>query len=208
MPACARVLAPAFADKVETIVGDMGRAMAIIPAVMELMQGEVWTAEASRTPHRTPYMGDVHPENEEPSGRGIEHGEVPGGRIVGAIVITVKEPRFLLGSLWLCLRTMGPVRTMRAFSMIRDYMKSAPRRLEGEGILEAVGVPVEWRGKGIGAALVTAAEEHLRESGQRYFGLGVKSDSPAVRLYEKLGFERKNEYSNRLGHWVYMRKGL
>ena len=37
MPACARVLAPAFADKVEAIVGDMAISLRIIPTVMELM---------------------------------------------------------------------------------------------------------------------------------------------------------------------------
>jgi len=186
MPACARVLAPAFADKVEAIVGDMEKSYRIIPTVMRLMNGEVWVAEALD------------------GGRdGNENGEV-----MGAIVITTEEPKFLMGSVWICLKTLGIMGTIRAFSLIRDYMRSAPGRLDGEGILEAVGVSEEWGGKGIGAALVNKAADHLRENGRRFFGLGVKADSPAVRLYERLDFLKQGEYSNRLGNWFYMRKDL
>lgn len=47
----------------------------------------------------------------------------------------------------------------------------------------------EHRGKGVGTALVRAAEEHARDRGHGAVGLGVGLDNPdAVRLYERLGY--------------------
>ncbi len=195
IPACAQVLAPVFADKVEAIVGDMEKALEIIPMVIELMRGETWVAELPDS------KDDAEDRNTGPGEPGIT-------RIVGAIIVTLEEPRFLLGSLWTCLRVMGLRVTMRAFSIIRNYLKSAPDRLEKEAVLEAVGVIDRCGGKGIGAALVSTAGAFLVERQLRFFGLGVKRDSPAVRFYERLGFGPQGEYSNRLGNWLYMRKEL
>ncbi len=178
--AIAAVLAPAFQDKVMVIVGDMERALDIIPTVIEAMDGKVYVAE------------DV----DEP------------GKLLGSIIITTKEPKFLLSSLGVCLRKMGVLGTLRAFRMILDYDKSLPRKLEKEGVLEAVGVAEGQRGRQIGELLVLKGEEYLRNLGYLHFGLGVKQESPAVRFYQRLDFKETGSYGNRLGKWFYMRKSL
>lgn len=54
-----------------------------------------------------------------------------------------------------------------------------------------VGVPPEWRGRGIASALVVAALSILRAAGTRHAFLDVNVNNPgALRLYERLGFEK------------------
>lgn len=45
------------------------------------------------------------------------------------------------------------------------------------------------RGKGLGTALMKKFMEKLREEGYQYVSLSVQKSNPALRLYEKLGFE-------------------
>ncbi len=54
-----------------------------------------------------------------------------------------------------------------------------------------VGVRPEWRGRGIASALVVAALSSLRAAGTRHAFLDVNVNNPgALRLYERLGFEK------------------
>lgn len=60
-------------------------------------------------------------------------------------------------------------------------------------VMDIVVLP-EWRGKGAGHVLLTAAEEYCRDHEIPYLGLAVSSHNlKALRLYEKFGFaeERK-----------------
>jgi len=172
------LLAPAFEDKVMAVVGDMKRAMKIIPTVIKAIQGTIFVAV----------------EEEK--------------RITGAMIITTEKPKFLVGSLWSCLKNLGLRGTWRAYLVVIDYLKSLPERKEKEGVLEAVGVLQSVRGKGVGRELVKRGEEYLKERGLEYFGLGVKKESPAVRFYMRLGFEVVCQYKNKLGEWFYMRKKI
>lgn len=178
--AVAAILAPAFQDKVMAIVGDMEKSLKIIPTVIRAMDGVTFVAE-----------DEEHP-----------------GSIMGAIIITTEKPKFLASSLWVVLKNLGLFGTVRAYRTIMNYIKSVPEKLEKEGILEAVGVDVGMRGKGVGELLVRKGEEHLKDIGCRTFALGVKKESPAVNFYAKLGFEKAGEYENKLGEWLYMRKKL
>lgn len=46
------------------------------------------------------------------------------------------------------------------------------------------------RGKGVGSALIAAAEELIRSRGHTTVGIGVAADNPdAARLYRRLGYE-------------------
>lgn len=63
-----------------------------------------------------------------------------------------------------------------------------------QGWIMDLAVLPEWRGKGVGHALLEAAENYCREQGIPYLGLAVSSHNlSALRLYEKNGFaeERK-----------------
>lgn len=51
------------------------------------------------------------------------------------------------------------------------------------------------RGRGIGTALITAAEDHAHSRGHTMIGLGVGDDNPRARaLYERLGYVPGVEY--------------
>ncbi|MHB1652095.1 MAG: GNAT family N-acetyltransferase [Desulfitobacteriaceae bacterium] len=63
-----------------------------------------------------------------------------------------------------------------------------------QGWVMDVAVTKEWRGQGLGRALLVAAENYCREAGIPYLGLAVSSHNlKALTLYESLGFaeERK-----------------
>jgi GNAT superfamily N-acetyltransferase len=52
----------------------------------------------------------------------------------------------------------------------------------------AIAVVPSWRGKGIGAELLTALMEQARADGFAALSLSVDSDSPAIALYDRFGF--------------------
>jgi ribosomal protein S18 acetylase RimI-like enzyme len=58
-----------------------------------------------------------------------------------------------------------------------------------------------FRGQGIAHALLNACEDLAREWGRTGVFLDIADDNPALRLYERLGFER-------LGAQVFMRKEI
>jgi ribosomal protein S18 acetylase RimI-like enzyme len=65
---------------------------------------------------------------------------------------------------------------------------------ENAHVLQVQGLAVDpsARRRGIAAALLSAAERHARERGARKLSLRVLgSNEPAIRLYEKLGFQRE-----------------
>jgi ribosomal protein S18 acetylase RimI-like enzyme len=60
---------------------------------------------------------------------------------------------------------------------------------DGEGYLDYLGVAPAVQGQGIGALLVAAACERLRDAGSSRVHLTVREDNPAARgLYARLGF--------------------
>ncbi|WP_079085164.1 GNAT family N-acetyltransferase [Streptomyces dysideae] len=61
--------------------------------------------------------------------------------------------------------------------------------------------PEALRSRGIGSALIRAAEQLAREHGSTVVGLGVAADNPrAAALYERLGYRPLSDY---LGRWSY-----
>ena len=57
------------------------------------------------------------------------------------------------------------------------------------GFVLQLAVRPELRGRGLGARLMRSLAASFRESGLRNVALGVTSANPALRLYERLGFE-------------------
>jgi len=59
----------------------------------------------------------------------------------------------------------------------------------------AVSVLPEYRGRGIGTALITRLFELLRERGYKLTSLSVQKENPAARLYRRFGYEiiREND---------------
>jgi RimJ/RimL family protein N-acetyltransferase len=70
----------------------------------------------------------------------------------------------------------------------------------GDGRMElGMWVAEEWRGKGAGTALMTAALDYAREHGAFKVSLEVwPHNEAAIKLYEKFGFEREGYLRK---HW-------
>jgi ribosomal protein S18 acetylase RimI-like enzyme len=123
-------------------------------------------------------------------------------------VISVKEIELPPKIFSLLRKELGFFKAIKAVRLFRNYEKSLPKRIVNEARLEAVGVTEEIRGKGIATELIKNAEKRLTRRGIDHFGLSVKTENPAVRLYKRLGFEEVKKFSNKLGEWYYMRKPL
>ena len=69
--------------------------------------------------------------------------------------------------------------------------------------IETLNVAPEYRGKGIGRGLLTAAEKDVKNKGKYIITLEVSSKNiPAIRLYEKCGFSPR-EYLPRYYHFLH-----
>lgn len=60
----------------------------------------------------------------------------------------------------------------------------------------AISVHEEWRGQGIGTALMCTILQKLAEKGYAAVSLSVQKANPALRLYTRLGFEPISELSD------------
>lgn len=129
-------------------------------------------------------------------------------RPVGAIIVSTEELELPSETFTVLRKEVGFLGALRAVRIVNNYEKSLPIRLDKEVRLEAVGVMEEARNKGIGTQLINSAEIWAAGQGMEHFGLSVKTDNPAVRLYERLDFANTSSFSNRLGQWYYMRKKL
>ncbi len=81
----------------------------------------------------------------------------------------------------------------------------------GEAEVIDIGVLSEYRKRGIGKGLFEAVFQYMRENGVGSLNLEVREDNiPAIRLYEKLGFEkvgvRKKYYDNKVDAILYTKK--
>jgi len=81
----------------------------------------------------------------------------------------------------------------------------------GEAEVIDIGVLSEYRKRGIGKGLFEAVFQYMRENGVGALNLEVREDNiPAIRLYEKLGFEkvgvRKKYYDNKVDAILYTKK--
>ncbi len=60
-----------------------------------------------------------------------------------------------------------------------------------EGHIMSIAVDPQYRGSGIGSALLSEVIERLIKKGARYIGLEVRvSNEKAIKLYERFGFRR------------------
>ena len=84
------------------------------------------------------------------------------------------------------------LKAMKGKDMV-GFIAGDVRRLEGVSWIATVAVLPEFRGRGIGSALIQACEERISLNRIR---LCVRvSNDTAIRLYEKLGYARVGEWS-------------
>jgi len=64
----------------------------------------------------------------------------------------------------------------------------------------AISVLPNFRGKGIGSKIMHGLFDLLRERGYKQTSLSVQKDNPAVRFYERLGYEITSERLDHANH--------
>jgi ribosomal protein S18 acetylase RimI-like enzyme len=86
-----------------------------------------------------------------------------------------------------------------------EYIRLAKESRGGEGVVIGCEISPGWGfviqvavrrahwGRGLGAALLNDLAAEFRKAGLKHMGLGVTSENPARRLYERLGFHTLRE---------------
>lgn len=83
------------------------------------------------------------------------------------------------------------------------------RQIHGCGFVDektpelSISVKQPWRGKGLGTALLVAMLELLKKNGYEQLSLSVQKTNPAVRLYERLGFQK---YSKQAEDFILLKR--
>ena len=127
------------------------------------------------------------------------------GEPVGGVAEVLREPQFahyVAG--WPRPGDLGVVALNEHGPVGAAWVRLLPESDPGFGFVDAVtpelaiGVAQEWRGRGIGSrlldALILAAQQQAFES----LSLSVEPDNPALRLYERAGFQKVDEVSGSL----------
>jgi ribosomal protein S18 acetylase RimI-like enzyme len=68
----------------------------------------------------------------------------------------------------------------------------------------AISISPDYRGKGIGTDLMNSLFELLRKRGYVRTSLSVQQNNPAVRFYQRLGYEVTDEKTDHAGHEDYI----
>jgi len=111
------------------------------------------------------------------------------GETVGVLVTEPIElapaPRLLLEA----LRLLGPVWLLRLPRRFRTEVRVHTGAPGGAFRISELHVAAEHRGRGIGSALLVEAERRARADERPLMSLEVLTANPALRLYERFGFE-------------------
>ena len=137
------------------------------------------------------------------------------GEVVGFITLLIKESPSM--PIWpvarAFLRHLGFLGVCRALIGLPFLLKRIGKE---DCYIQAIGVDEEWRGQGIGTALLKRAEEYAKERGKPYLTLEAsQTNGAAIRLYRRLGFVIVRQLPSPLigqlfgtSGWVFMRKNL
>ena len=127
------------------------------------------------------------------------------GSIAGFIVLeTPLAPRVDDGRwLWHALQLHhGILGVLRGF-LCMVLIDNNHRMTDDEVYIEMLGVDPAWRGQGVAHQLMSYAEAVATQQGAAQLTLTVVSDNtPAINLYQKMGFKIKSEQRSRLLKWI------
>lgn len=150
------------------------------------------------------------------------------GEILGFVLLGRYEAAYITCFLKFALRLFTLVKINKAVKIILAFLKVFSLNLRSKKTCIAdiplIAVKEGYRRKGIGTMLLEAASRHVKEAftnvnGKQKIALGlvVYKDNPAVKLYQRLGFEITEIYntlhlSKIIGHrfntHLLMRKSL
>jgi ribosomal protein S18 acetylase RimI-like enzyme len=109
------------------------------------------------------------------------------------------DGRWLWHALQLNNGFFGALRGLVLMSLIDTRRQTRP----DEVYIEMLGVDPAWRGQGVASYLMTHAETTAHQQGVKQVALAVVSDNtPAIHLYEKMGFKVNSERRSRLLKWI------
>jgi ribosomal protein S18 acetylase RimI-like enzyme len=91
------------------------------------------------------------------------------------------------------VRALGLARTLRLPGRLRIRGRVTPPKPDGAYLVSEIHVLSEFRGRGIGAAILEHAEEDARKRGFALMALTTLTTNPARRLYERFGFTVEGE---------------
>jgi len=108
------------------------------------------------------------------------------GRFAGILTFKAGSREFYHLSLVALFSRFTPVRALR---MLGNLLLLSDGVGPHEFIVESLAVDPEFRGLGVGTALMHAAEARARALGKRTMSLGVITENAgAIRLYQRLGY--------------------
>jgi ribosomal protein S18 acetylase RimI-like enzyme len=109
-----------------------------------------------------------------------------------ALMIELTRKRgFLPEATWLLMGPSGPCGTVQG-------MRERP----GVGSIQNIGILPEWRGRGLGEALLLQALDGFRQAGMGRAQLEVTAhNDAAIRLYRRLGFRRAKTLYKAVPYW-------
>jgi ribosomal protein S18 acetylase RimI-like enzyme len=178
-PAIARVVARAFKDKFHPAFGTEEKAIRAL----------------------TPYIGA------EMTRRGNHvFVAVIGDEIVGSVSVSTQRS-FVSGVTGMFYRAVGLWGTVRALFVLSFLSDPAPG--PDEAYVEVLGVAPEYQGRGVGRALMIAAEEMARSLHKRRLTLYVTSNNrTAQALYLSRGLKVKRRSSSLVGRVLFHAPGF
>jgi ribosomal protein S18 acetylase RimI-like enzyme len=109
-------------------------------------------------------------------------------------------------------RRYGLIRTLKfaAGALLLDESVKT-----GECYIEYIAVSKDFRGHGIGSALLESVTNYATDNGFSWLTLCVASSNQAINLYKRAGFIQKDEICSlltylffRMDKWIYMVKSL
>ncbi len=112
----------------------------------------------------------------------------------GSLCLMIEMTRkrgFLAEATWLLLGPGGPCGTVQGM-----------RERDGFGSIQNIGIAPEWRGRGLGEALLRQAFRGFQREGLTRARLEVTAQNdPAIRLYRRLGFRRAKTLYKAVPEW-------
>ena len=109
----------------------------------------------------------------------------------GDFGVVAQQNGQIIGAAW--TRIIPSTESWRAYGHIDDETPEL-----------AISVLPEFRGYGVGNKLMKKLFDILRNNGCKQTSLSVQKDNPAVRLYQRLGYELSGERLDHAGHEDYL----